>query len=225
MTFRPLTSILPVQKISRNWANSADSPKVITATFTPFTSPGQPLGPLAQILATRFNSSEDYHLFPDVLPFISYLRSIRSQMFIIGVLTNSDNRVPSILSSLGLKVHSKRYGDTPVPFDLSGQTPVERPCGIDFVTISYDTGYEKPRREIFDAARYLGCGDDSDGWTCIHVGDDLNEDVLGAQRAGWEAVLLDRSIEGESSQQPGTSGYVRVNDLMQLKELLSLSFG
>ncbi len=109
----------------------------------------------------------------------------------IGVITNSDDRVPSILSSLGLEVSPRRYGLRANSLDPHSNVEDD----IDFVLMSYDVGYEKPSREVFDAAKQLvrsnwGNLDQEDRF--VHIGDDLEKDFEGAGRAGWESVLLDR---------------------------------
>ena len=110
---------------------------------------------------------------------------------IIGVITNSDDRVPSVLSSLGLEVGRRRYGLAGEALDPRSNMEDD----VDFVVMSYDVGYEKPSRDIFDAAKQLvrsnwGSLNQEDRF--IHIGDDLKKDFEGAERAGWESVLLDR---------------------------------
>ena len=136
--------------------------------------------------------------------------------FAIGVITNSDDRVPSVLSSLGLKVGPRRYGvgvESPDPhFDMEDD--------VDFVVMSYDVGYEKPSRDVFDAAKQLVWSNwgDPDHEDCfIHIGDDFKKDFEGAQRAGWESVLLDRNgtQNGHGSQEAPALSVIR-----NLRELI-----
>lgn len=160
-------------------------------------------------LLHRFESSEGYRLYEDVTPMFEYLRRIKRQSTVevaapevtIGVITNSDDRVPSVLSSLGLEVSWRRYGLTEEALDPRSNMEDD----VDFVVMSYDVGYEKPSRDIFDAAKQLvrshwGSLDQEDRF--IHIGDDLEKDYEGAQRAGWESVLLDRNgiYKGHGSQ-------------------------
>ena len=148
-------------------------------------------------LLTRFSSSEGYRLYPDVLPFFrslreatGYLHTYRSDIK-IGVLTNSDDRVPQILSSLGLSVGPWRYG--------TGLSNQQRPSGnyhdIDFVALSYDIGFSKPDPQIFEATKKMAQQATKDSLECLHVGDDLEKDYKAAQVAGWRSVLLDRERE------------------------------
>lgn len=110
----------------------------------------------------------------------------------VGVITNSDDRVPQILSSLGIKVGALRYGMTPSRNDKDSKR--KGLVDIDFVALSYDVGFQKPSREIFDAAKSLGNPGrlPKNRIRLVHVGDDLGKDSNAAEQAGWEALLLDR---------------------------------
>lgn len=109
---------------------------------------------------------------------------------IIGVVTNSDDRVPSILSSFGLDVSPLRYGTL---------TQVQRDYDVDFHCMSYDVGVEKPDTRIFAAADAMlthivsprGGKLDMHQWQKVYVGDEISKDVVGAKNANWNPVLLD----------------------------------
>ena len=117
---------------------------------------------------------------------------------VVGVITNSDPRVPDVLSSLGLRVSPLRYGSLP----SAGDSDPELEYDIDFSVMSYDVGREKPDKRIFAAAEEmlqitLQAGgmstavEDSDSWRKVYVGDEYDKDVVGATSAGWNAVLVD----------------------------------
>lgn len=142
----------------------------------------------------RFSSSQGYELEPHVLDFFHQLQNIKTSdpqkdfSLTVGVITNSDDRVPSVLSSLGLGVGHRRHG-----MSLKTQPPDLNHEDINFVTMSYDVGFEKPDSRIFDAARELGSiGKDRilDPSECIHVGDNVKKDFEAAQEAGWKAILV-----------------------------------
>ena len=66
---------------------------------------------LGPTLFRHFSSGEAYTLYPDVIPFFQTMRELREKIgdpkgpvIIIGVITNSDNRVQTILKGLGLQV-------------------------------------------------------------------------------------------------------------------------
>ncbi|KAI9678901.1 MAG: hypothetical protein M1829_001886 [Trizodia sp. TS-e1964] len=157
------------------WAN------IIHTSFRPFLPEHTKLPqPLIPTLLTHFSSAAGYRLYPDVLPLFETLRHARQnpnptwpwEQTIIGVVTNSDGRVPQILSSLGLRVGGKD-------------------ADVSFVAGSYDIGFEKPHPEIFAVAKEMA--DIRAGrWEFEHVGDDWDKDVLGARAAGWRGILLDR---------------------------------
>ena len=159
-------------------------------------------------LIDRFSSQEAYSLYPDVLPFFEALRNRRSigtndpfcrwKTIVVGVITNSDDRVPRILESLGLVVGSRTVED--VTGNSTEGSPVE---DISSVVLSYDVGYEKPDRRIFEAAKELfvdimGSETSNEGigplenFELVYIGDDLKKDVWGARNAGWNSILLDR---------------------------------
>lgn len=153
---------------------------------------------LVASLLHRFSSDEGYQLYDDVLSCFRQLKHWRTeterattlgldrQQLQVGIISNSDDRVPAILASLGIRVQDRRYGST---------VPVSSPKvgDIDWVIMSCDVGFEKPNRGIFDAAKTLsglGAGSDS---LYMHVGDNPEEDYQGARAAGWQSLLLDRN--------------------------------
>lgn len=113
----------------------------------------------------------------------------------LGVITNSDHRVISILNDLGIGV--REYKST-----VPGQPHPEKGVGdsalIDFVAFSYDIGCEKPDRKIFDAARRiwkdLNPEADYGMLVPVHAGDDYRKDFWGAQNASWNAILVDERV-------------------------------
>ncbi|KAL9094738.1 MAG: hypothetical protein Q9165_003008 [Trypethelium subeluteriae] len=183
---------------------------IIKQTFQPFLK-DSPVPPgLISDLIDRFSHQEGYKIYPDVLPFFEKLRKIKKdsnrdpaswpwQRTIVGIITNSDDRVPQVLESLGLRV-GQRYQPELSFRDLGHKSGFD----IDFVVLSYDVGVEKPNPGIFEAARlaaqaFLEIEDQKD-LMAIYVGDELKKDVVGAAYADWEAVLLDRNGEYEGSE-------------------------
>lgn len=183
---------------------------MINSTFKQWLEPGRDVPKsLVDELLRRYSTKEGYDIFPDVLPFFQTLRTKSStngakpwpwNKIVVGIITNSDDRVPGILQSFGLKIGPRRVG-----------TPDERTADaaseddISFVVLSYDVGVEKPQRGIFDAAvksfeeTLVSRGDESGvgDWEKLYVGDSLEHDVVGANRAGWKALRLDRTEQSE----------------------------
>jgi hypothetical protein len=119
---------------------------------------------------------------------------------VVGIISNSDYRVPRILESQSLKVSKRRAdGNSPIT-DFSLGDDLDSVDDIDFVVLSYDVGHEKPDRQIFDAATKLlaeGLKGNEKGLTVddfdkLYVGDDIIKDYDAAKEAGWDALLLDR---------------------------------
>lgn len=81
----------------------------------------------------------------------------------------------------------------------NGNSYPER-CGLEgrfqFVVFSQDHGVEKPDPRIFKIAmREAGCS----AGEFLHVGDSLEDDALGANRAGARSVWLNRVGEGNDT--------------------------
>jgi REG-2-like HAD superfamily hydrolase len=93
------------------------------------------------------------------------LRAVRSKGVKVGVLSNWDHTLHLVLQQTGLD----RL--------------------LDFAIASLEVGIEKPHPAIFAAA--LGRAETSPD-AALHVGDDYEDDYLGATNAGWHALLLDR---------------------------------
>ena len=82
----------------------------------------------------------------------------------------------------------------------NGNSYPER-CGLegrfDFVVFSQDYGVEKPDPRLFEVAvEQAGCS----GQELLHVGDSLQSDVAGANRAGVRSVWLNRDGKRNDSE-------------------------
>ena len=115
-----------------------------------------------QELFSRFAGSEGWTLYPDARPSLSRLRR---QGLRLGLVTNFDMRVLGLLDNLGLGSH------------------------FDVVAVPGVAGAAKPDPRVFDFA-LASCRTSAD--RAVHVGDSVDEDVVGARRAGLRAVLLNR---------------------------------
>ncbi|KAL7795218.1 hypothetical protein V8C37DRAFT_374881 [Trichoderma ceciliae] len=181
---------------------------VVHKTFTPLIRNNQAFPPaLIPKLLHRFSSREGYEAEQDLVPAVRALRQRKLlqgfDRIVIGVVTNSDDRVPSILSSFGLNVSPLRYG-SPVETNIL----LEKEYDIDFHCMSYDVGVEKPDRRIFNAAELMlshiittrhgkaPTEVELESWQKVYVGDEVAKDVVGATNAGWNPVLLD--VDGNS---------------------------
>lgn len=175
-----------------------------------------PAGMVDKLIET-FASREGYSLYEDVQPFFDQLRKFKSQQtrfdcVVTGIISNSDDRVSTVLRSLGLSVGPTRADEDRSSTLLPGfeETVVKDSkdrglhCDdLNMVITSYEAGQEKPNRLIFDVAarqvdRLLSTCKwpernlDNIDWTRVHVGDDFTKDYQGATDAGWRGILLDR---------------------------------
>lgn len=191
--------------IKSTFANALDKPDLQL--------PGGMVDRLIEIYASK----EGYALYEEVRPFFDQLREYKTQQpvfdcTVTGIISNSDDRVSTVLRSLGLSVGRARADEdrssTLLPgFEEATTTNLEEEGfyskDLNMVITSYEAGQEKPNRLIFDVAarqvnRLLGAAKwtqydlDNIDWTRIHVGDDFAKDYQGATDAGWHGILLDR---------------------------------
>jgi len=111
----------------------------------------------------NFRDSQGWMLFPETLTVLNQLKAFGLK---IGVISNFDTRIYSVLEALGIR----RFFDT--------------------VTISSEAGYSKPQREIFDAAvRALGVPPSD----VLMIGDSPHDDIEAAIQAGLAGLLIDRT--------------------------------
>lgn len=200
---------------------------------------------LVETLVDRFAGAQGYALFDDVEPFFARMREVKRaarelspyERILVGVVSNSDDRVPAVLSALGLRVGELRADQDRSSMELPGfeekgkseihgsvdrgSTPGSTPgieeqaeLDIDMVITSYEAGEEKPNPLIFDVAKrqaglLLPGKESNENLWCVHVGDDYEKDYVAACDAGWRGCYLDR--EG-GSEYPG----LKVHSLMDL---------
>ncbi|KAK7534157.1 uncharacterized protein J3D65DRAFT_475745 [Phyllosticta citribraziliensis] len=159
----------------KNNLNSPDEwwSRVVNETFKACAAPGQKVPQhLASDLINRFSGSAFYHYMKSVPSTIKTLRNIEANSdfpVIIGVISNSDPRIASILRSLGFSVgddepmrHIQPVANTLYSSSSAQEQEEQRPQpplidrakrpDFDFVLASYDAEYQKPEREIFGLA-------------------------------------------------------------------------
>lgn len=141
---------------------------------------GLPEG-MVESLLERFAGREGYALYEDVVPFFERLKRMKTDngartfdRIVVGVISNSDDRVPAVLKSLGLTVGDVRADQERSSMELPGfeersrmdenakilssalyspSESIEPVNDIDMVITSYEAGEEKPHKLIFDVAK------------------------------------------------------------------------
>ncbi|KAJ5362432.1 hypothetical protein N7541_003276 [Penicillium brevicompactum] len=191
-----------------------------------------PVG-MMDVLINRFAGEGGYALFDDVAPFFARMREIKRSptrqfdRILLGIVSNSDDRVPAVLKALGLRVGNMRadqdLSSLELPgFETRGGSDVHtsnlkgpQDVDLDLVITSYEAGEGKPSRMIFDVAKrqaqllasnhvYRDGSTDAvvnktDDWICVHVGDEYEKDYRAALDAGWESYLIPRGNGRECS--------------------------
>jgi putative hydrolase of the HAD superfamily len=109
-----------------------------------------------------FEEPGAWQLFPET---VRTLAALKTQGVELGIISNFDSRLFSVLRGLGL-------ADT-----------------FDTVTISSLAQAAKPAPRIFQVALDKHAVDPEEA---LHIGDSLRDDVEGARKAGLRAILLDR---------------------------------
>ncbi|MFW6040656.1 MAG: HAD family hydrolase [Thermoplasmatota archaeon] len=98
----------------------------------------------------------------------------------------------------------------------NGNSYPER-CGLkdifEFVVFSQDVGVEKPDQRIFNyALKQLDCEKDQ----IIHVGNSIEDDIIGAEQAGITGVWLNRNCKKTDGYKPE----YEINSLDELQDIL-----
>ncbi|MGQ0792479.1 MAG: HAD-IA family hydrolase [Deltaproteobacteria bacterium] len=126
-----------------------------------------------------------WELFPETK---TSLASLKARGFRLGLVSNFDSRVYDVCANLGI------YGY------------------FDSFVISSEAGFAKPSPEIFAIALERNAVSRGE---CVHVGDSLKFDYVGARAFGIRAYLLDRD-----GQYKNSDGVQRIDTLAELESLL-----
>ena len=127
----------------------------------------------------------------DFVPFddsVTALEQLREFGYQVGIITNLRQDLGELCQRVGL-----------APY-------------LDFAVGSGEVGIEKPHPPIFiAAAEKVGTRLDE----ILHVGDQVRSDVMGAQRVGMKAVLIDRT-----GHTPESEGCLTISSLSELLQVL-----
>ncbi len=117
-----------------------------------------------------------YLVYSDAKHFLDRLKEKERRTVKIGAVTNFDRRILSVLKALDILKT------------------------LDFIVYSEAVQCSKPGRRIFEAAIQMSELQNLDPREALHVGDDIENDYLGAKEAGWNAILIDRSSAQDAQQ-------------------------
>ena len=121
------------------------------------------------------------------------LKLLKSKHYTLGLISNYNKKGTLLL---------KQFGLTEV---------------MDFAVTSLDVGFEKPHKIIFEHAIEMA---DTFANNVIHVGDQIESDIMGAINVGINPVLIDRDqINSKWSKCPV------INDLGQIENVIEFFSG
>jgi FMN phosphatase YigB (HAD superfamily) len=208
---------------------------------------------LVQRLLRRFEGREGYALYPDAGVFFKRLNrwkenarrrsnssssanGIGLDWIVVGILSNSDDRVASILPSLGVRVGTA-WADNGELISPTGTKVGNGLYDVDFIVTSYEAGSEKPEKGIFEVAEkrakehllttefnriHSSSDQERDIWSYVHVGDDYEQDYVGAIKAGWDCFLLPRDGIRHAPEESSLDNVKRIKTLEDLFPRLGL---
>jgi putative hydrolase of the HAD superfamily len=130
----------------------------------------------------QLNASMKFVLFDDVL---FTLKTVKEKKLTIGLLTNLQREIDSMCRELGI-----------APY-------------IDFTVTSGEVGADKPQPPIFLRALEQARSKPEEA---IHVGDQYQNDVMGARGVGINPILIDR-----------TNLYPEINDCLRIHSLAEVT--
>lgn len=122
---------------------------------------------IAGQIQEEWHQRAGFQLYPDSLPCLEELKHLNVPM---GIITQNLDTIDEF------KDHALRINSIGHYFSV--------------VVTSESSGFDKPDPRLFQVAARLTA---SEPTSIIHVGDNYELDVLGAQGAGMQAVLIDRS--------------------------------
>jgi len=127
-----------------------------------------------EIIYEAFTRKDHWHVFDDVIS-SGILNKLKNRGVTLGVVSNFDSRLHTILESTGLAQY------------------------FDFILASAEVGSAKPDKNIFNEA--ISKSGVSYSEAC-HIGDDLLADIQGANSVGIDAILVDRNQKHKKNGLP-----------------------
>ena len=151
-------------------------------------------GDLAEQIFATFIRSESYRLYDDAIP---TLERVRNAGIKVGVISNWEEWLERLMVDLNMRHH------------------------VDVAVISGVAGVEKPDAEIFHLAVEAAEVAPAEA---VHVGDNIRDDVEGAEAVGIRGILIDRTGARTPNFGPAPDGHppLLVKSLLEVPDLLGL---
>lgn len=125
-----------------------------------------------QMLAKAFEKGFVFKSFDDSL---QALKLVKTKNLKAGLISNVGQEIDSFCWELGFEPY------------------------LDFKVTSFEVGYDKPRPEIFQLALNKA---GVKAQEAIYIGDQYDQDIIGARGVGMKAVLIDRNGRAKSYDCP-----------------------
>ena len=135
---------------------------------------------VALTLYKLYSSAEPYEVYPDAKNFLENFTTMQRincfdpNRLRLGIISNFDKRLVGVVEELKLSQY------------------------FDFITYSEESGYSKPKKEIFEEAVRRSGLQNLKGEEILHIGDDLKKDYFGAKSLGWNALIIQRDINAKT---------------------------
>lgn len=124
---------------------------------------------------------------------VELLNYLNDRGVTLGVISNSDPRLHEILNNLRMYSYFK------------------------FVLTSYEVGYSKPDKRIFERAMTKSTLKNLCNEQCLHIGDNFEFDYVGARSLNWNSFLINRKNTSNSKNNSISDDNLFV-DLKSLKK-------
>ena len=145
---------------------------IFRVMFEDLKLPGNEVNRAVEAAFLRFSQPDLWAVESTLTELVEFCAGKRMKLFITS---NWDFRLPKILRDLGIEPFFSR------------------------VITSALVGYEKPSAKIF---QYLATAAGCDPWQILHVGDRMEDDVRGAERAGLRAALYGKDCDPAENRLP-----------------------
>lgn len=135
-----------------------------------------------------YKTSEGWELESGAVELLDFLK-VRN--IHLGVISNYDSRLEGILKDLKIMKY------------------------FNFIVASYEVKFQKPDKNIFKFVEQMN--NNLKPNEVLHVGDSVELDFLGAQNAGWNAILIHKDIGSLKKMYPKIDINYVVKDLLHLQ--------